>query len=155
MTVVVYTDASYDKEKDIAACGYCVLVNRKLIKHQVLFLSGLGKVSQAEILSIVKALEYSFLVNGVSKIIVNTDYESIVKRVRAKKGFEEFDATMEIIKEHDIEVQLNHVRAHKGDRFNTLVDRSCLYGLREYLEKQKIKDAGSKNKGWNRHKPWR
>lgn len=134
MTVVVYTDASYCERSDIAACGYVILVDGKMKKHDILFVRGLKKPSNAEIFSIVQALQYSFLINGVKSITVNTDHKPTVTRRKKKLIFKELDDTVELIREYSISVQFFHVKGHSNNYYNNLVDESCNQNLKSFLK---------------------
>jgi ribonuclease HI len=133
MTAVAYTDASYSSEKDISACGYVVLVDGKVINHEVLLVEGLKTPTNAEIFAVIKAAEYCFMINGVKNITINTDCKTIISRKRSRRHHMDLDETIAMIKEEGIGLNLVHVRGHKGNYFNNLVDESCLQNLRAYI----------------------
>lgn len=138
MTVVCYTDASYRKEFDIAACGYCMLVAGKMIRHEVKLVAGLGSPSNAEIFAITEAAQLAYLMEGVSKIFIRTDHESTVKRRKKRARFADLNITLDIIKESGIEIQIQHVKGHSTNHHNNLVDRHCRNNLRKYIKENGI-----------------
>lgn len=141
MTVVCYTDASYRHEYDIAACGFCVLVSGKIIKHEVKLVSGLKSPSNAEVFAITEAAQFAYLMEGVSKIYIRTDHESTVKRRKKRARFADLNATLEIIKESGIEIHIQHVKGHSTDWHNNLVDKQCRNNLRKYIRENGFCDT--------------
>lgn len=137
MNAVVYSDASYCHKTDIAACGFLVLYNGKMIKHIVYWVSGLKGSIHAEIYALTLGLQFAFLINGVSGISAFTDCKTIVNRRQIKERYRDLDITLRIIKAHQIYFNLHFVKGHATDRYNTMIDRSCNQQLKEYLSKHK------------------
>lgn len=135
MTVTCYTDASHNQYKDIAACGYCVLLEGKIVKHEVVLVEGLGSAGHGEVFAITKALQYAFLLKGVTGIIINTDYLPIITAKNKNKKIisQEFNETIDIIKEHDIWIRIKYVAAHQNSRLNNMIDESCRKQLRKVV----------------------
>lgn len=148
MVVLAYTDASYNPHINVAACGFCVLANGKMIKHEVTLVEGLGNSTEAEIFSVVLALQYAFLVKSVDSIFINTDCKTIVDMKNKKTLALELYETLEIIKEHKIGVTIQHVRAHGTNRMNNKVDRSCNKSLKQFI----IENGKEKQSRWNRRR---
>lgn len=69
MTAVVYTDASHDQRIKIATCGYCIVLDGKLIKHEVYLYENVRTNNDAETLAITIGLQQAFAIKGV-----NTDF---------------------------------------------------------------------------------
>lgn len=140
MTAVVYTDASHSLKAKTAACGFVVLVDNKIVKHAVTLVGNCLISGDAEMFSIVQALQYCFLLNGVLKIIVHTDYETAVKfkgkskRSRRFPFSQELKYTINIIRDHGIILEFNKVKAHADDKYNNLIDQSSRAELRKYLK---------------------
>jgi len=134
MTVVCYTDASYRKEYDIAACGYCVLVKGKMIKHSVVLVSDIGGPGHAEIYSIVQAAQFAFMLGGVKSIIIYTDYQAAVDGSRRGLRYKELKETMEMVRDFGVHIELNFVKAHSTCKHNNLVDKQCRHNLRKYIK---------------------
>ena len=84
MTVICYSDASYDLNTGIAVCGYCVIAGGKLIKHDNFIVEKTGNCGSAEVFAAMKCLEYAFLIPNVSNIILHTDYKNTVHWFAAK-----------------------------------------------------------------------
>lgn len=146
MEVTVYTDASHDRTNKIAACGYCILVNGVLVKHTVYFIGEIYKIDAAEAFAVELALQYAFLMEGVTGIKVFTDHLAIITRKKERNiRYSELDTTIEIINEHNIWVRFCHVKAHNGDKYNCLVDKSCNKALKEFRRKYE-----GETKRWNR-----
>ncbi len=134
MIVEVYTDASYNEKLDIASCGILVLVNKKIIKHEVVSLLGLGTVSNAEIWAVVHGLQYCFMVKDVSKIYAYTDHKTILTRRGKKLKYRDLDDTIEMIADWGIPLKLIHVYAHRNNFYNNKIDQSCRQELRKYVK---------------------
>lgn len=146
MTAIVYTDASHDSDRKIAACGHCILYgNRnKLIKHQVLLYENIHTPTNAECIAIVNGIQDAFMLKGVKVIVVNTDCKGISVALRsAKKGhkqlkkydaFNELKETIIVCEENGIEVFVNHIKGHNGHKYNTMIDTSCRTNLRKHLK---------------------
>jgi len=144
MTVVCYTDASYRKEYDIAACGYCVLVKGKMIKHEVLLVSEIGGPGQAEVYSIVQAAQFAFMMEGVKKILIHTDYKSAVDRKNRHRmnkkceRYKELKETIEMITDFGVQIELFFVKGHSTCKHNNIVDKGCRHNLRKYIKDNAI-----------------
>lgn len=145
MTAIVYSDASYSYKQDISACGFCVLVDGALVKHQVQLISGIGATHKAEIFALVCAIQFAFLLNGVTEIKAYTDYLSVITRKSKKLIYRDLDETLGMCLENGITVTIDHVKAHSGDEFNTLVDKSCHSNLKKYLYGKQKKRKGAYN----------
>ena len=83
MTAIVYTDASYSNSKLIAACGYCVLFDGVMVKHEVLLYENILTTLQAETISIIQGLLHSFMLKGITQINVHTDCLIIVEALNS------------------------------------------------------------------------
>lgn len=154
MTVVVYTDASYCSQTDVAACGYLILSNGRPIKHEVIFVSGLKTPTNAELFAVVSATQFSFLIKNVKNIIVNTDCKTLLhcRLHKTKKGrvdVSELVETIEIVKEYGVGFSMFFVRGHGGNKWNNKVDISCNLNLRTFLNKQNNEKSISRRTGHN------
>lgn len=137
MTATVYSDASFCYKTDVAACGFCAIVEGKLIKHQVQLVANLGTPAICEIFALTEAIQFAFLIPGVTKIVAFTDYEPILTRKKTRSKYEDLDITIEICRESGISVSICHVKGHSGDKYNTIVDKSCNKSLKKYLHGDK------------------
>lgn len=144
MVLQVYTDASFSWERDIAACGFVILKDQSVIKHQVVLLERIKTIYHAEFWSIYNALCNAYLVKNISDVFVYSDNVMAINacKSRPKKMkwgkqslFEDFYDLMGMFEEENINISFFKVKAHSGDRFNNMVDRSCLKHLREHLKK--------------------
>jgi ribonuclease HI len=133
MTVTLYTDASFDHHSKSAACGFCLLIAGKLVKHQVLLVGNVEKPCDAEIFAITQAIQCAFLLPGVTKISAHTDYLPILTRKKRRWRYAELDETLNMCAENNILVAITYVKAHSGDKYNTLVDVSCRQNLKKLL----------------------
>lgn len=152
MVLQVYTDASFSWEKDIAACGFVILKNKQIIKHQVVLLEKIKTIYHAEFWSIYNALCNAYLIKGVETVCIYSDSiqalsvcnERLSKSHRSAKTrkskwgkvdlFEDFWDLLAMFKEEKIRIQFYKVKAHSNNQFNNMVDRSCLKHLREHLK---------------------
>lgn len=145
MIVEVYSDASHCDKNNVAACGFAALSNGKLIKHEVMLLGNVRSVYLAEFKAAINGLQYGFLLDGVTKVILYTDCLSIVdyrKRMRSKrKSFYviEFIETIETILECGVEVECVYVKAHSDNKMNNFIDQSSRKELRMYLKTKQNK----------------
>lgn len=135
MTVTCYTDASFRADKNVAACGFCILSPKGTPRVQVYLVEGLKTIQDAEIYSVTQALQVAFLMERVTKIKVFTDSLTMItmKKSKNKHRQPEFYETCDIILEHGIELDICHVKAHSGDRHNTIVDQKCREILRKHI----------------------
>lgn len=163
MTVTCYTDASYSHEKNISACGFCVLVGGKMVKHEISLVEGLGGPGQSEVYAITAALQYAFLMEGVTGIILHTDFMPIITRRHDKKrtgnrrpklDYQDFYDTVEVIKEHNIWIRITYVNAHADNWVNNLVDEACRQNLRKVVSgKDKCNGKQSKRGKFRNYYP--
>lgn len=156
MTVTGYTDASHCDINDISACGYVLMSEDRMFKHEMYIVTGLEKSTNAEIFSIVQCLQYSFLINGVKRIAVYSDCKSIVNcvnRKRRRKELVELIETIDIIREYGISVGLYFVKSHASDWYNNFIDKSCIHNLRTFLKN--TNNEKSFFRSINRHDPVR
>lgn len=136
MTVLVYSDASYDHERDIAACGYIIKTRGKTIIQQTVYIvHGLKNISNAERWALTKGLQDTFMMRAVTRIRAYTDSLQIITTVKRKKDHDEYYDTLEMIKDDGISIVVNHVRAHANNKMNNKIDISCRAELRKYLKK--------------------
>ena len=152
MIVQVYSDTSHCEKTRIAACGFVALSDGKLIKHHVKLLSDVSGAYQGEFIAGTDALQYAFLLSGVTKIVLHTDCLALIiqsryanKRKRSKPMFiTEYIETIETINECGVEVECIYVEGHADDDMNNYIDQSVRYQLRNYIKTKHIN--GSKFK---------
>lgn len=135
MTIELYTDASYNNRFDISSCGFLVLADGKVIKHDVITILGLRNIGVAETWALTHGLQHCFMVKNVEKITAYTDHKTLITRVKRKLKYRELDDTIEMITDWGIELKINHVYAHKGNFYNNKVDNSCNKELKKYVRK--------------------
>lgn len=139
MNALAYTDASHCHITGLSACSFAVLVDGRMIKHEVVLIANCNRSGDAEVYAACLALQYSFLLPGVKRIQLNTDYLPLtwIRRTRRDKKHQntaEFLDTLEIIQDHGIVLSISHVKAHGNDKINNLVDKSSRTQLRKYLK---------------------
>lgn len=138
MTAVVYTDASHDHIRKIAACGYCIVVKGRLQKVEVYLYSHVQTTTHAETLAITAGMQNAFDIKGVKQIVINSDSRNALSNISAKRilydNQDVFD-TIEVFNQFSISFKFNHVRGHNGNKYNELVDYYCNTHLR-LLRKQ-------------------
>lgn len=136
MNATIYTDASHCEKNGISACGFCVLVGGKLIKHQVLVLEGIAHIAAAEIYAITTAMQWAYLLPGIKSAYVNTDCAMATSTKRTHGWLKDFRETIELFKESGIGITINWVRAHQNNHYNNLVDRHCNKALKIYVARK-------------------
>lgn len=129
MTAVVYTDASYSSRLDVAACGFVLLVDGRIVRHSVTLVEGLGKPSAAEHYAMVEGLQAAYMVRGVTEIKLKTDHKATVElmtkpRLRCKLP-KELKETIYMIIDDSILFFAYHVKAHASNKMNNKVDAAC------------------------------
>lgn len=147
MIVTAYTDGSHRYPEMVGACGFVAIVEGRMIKHQIVFIET-GSTFLCEFIAIINALQYSFLLNDVTRIIIRTDCRAAlhyairgVKRKKREAFFiTEFIDTLDIIREHSIEVGVEYVKAHSNDKYNTFIDSSARSQLKKYLNNKNHKN---------------
>lgn len=140
MIVTAYTDGSHRHWERVGACGFVAIVEGRIIKHEVVFIET-GSTFICEFIAIINALQYCFLLKDVTRIIIRTDLRAAtyyctrgVKRKKREAYFvTEFIDTLDIIREHNIEVSVEYVKAHSNDKYNTFIDSSARTQLRIFL----------------------
>lgn len=136
MKAQIYTDASYRSDLDISACGFVVFIDKEIIKHSVTLVSGLGGSGNAEVYSMVEALEFTYLIKEVSHIILKTDHQGTVLTRKHKRVTEPWK-TISKIKKHGVIVEVFYVKAHSKCDGNRLIDKSCRKELKKHLKLSK------------------
>lgn len=140
MTIVVYTDASYCNRKMVAACGYVLIIEGKMVKHTVVLAENVPTCTAAEFLSANLAIQEAYLHKGVTEIIIYTDCNTIITHrggmgSRSKFMADELAETMEMLQEDGITLTKKHVKGHNNNFYNEKVDRSCRNELRKLTAK--------------------
>lgn len=138
MTVIVYSDGSHCPRTKVAACGYVLLVDGKVIKHQVILLGDCSS-GDGEFYAAIVGLQEAYLQKGVTEIHLYVDYTGVIYfrngfRAKQKPLAKEFHETKLMIREDGIELKISHVKGHSTDKYNIKVDTSCRDHLRKYLK---------------------
>lgn len=147
MRVIAYTDASHCGVNKVSACGFIVLFNGKMIKHEITFLGDINSTQYAETFAIVNALQYCFLLDGVSEIKICTDclaavhcFNTMRRSLRKRRiVFNEMIDTLEEIMNFGIFVEMEKIKSHSGNKFNDFIDQSSRHQLKKYLKTQNEK----------------
>lgn len=138
MKIKIYTDASFDHSTKYAVVGYVVLVDGKLKKHILYDYAGILNPTHAELMAIIIALQDVFELYDPHKIILYSDClpafplrkkQTVVKQLSEYR--QDLDDTIEVIRDHGIEVGILHVAGHSNDKYNTMVDISVRRRIRE------------------------
>lgn len=137
MEAVVYSDASYCHKNDISACGFLVIQYQRIIKHQILIVSGLKTPTRADAWALTTGIQYAFLLDGVRHIAAYTDCIAVVRAKTYNKKYTDLTITIEIIQDHQISFKLHHVKGHSTNKYNIMIDKSCNSELRKYLNAMK------------------
>lgn len=140
MTLVCYTDASYCSSLNVGACGFTVYRAWQLIKHDILLVGNIGSIKYSEAFAMSAALQYCFLKEGITGILLFTDQIDARSRNdrKAKFQYKELNEVIDIIEEHGIWVEIKYTKAHTKDKFHNKVDKSCNTALREYRNEKGI-----------------
>jgi ribonuclease HI len=134
---VLYTDASFDFYFKISCCGYFLIYKDEPINLVSKEFNRIYNTTQAEEKAISIALQDAFLLPDVNKIIVYTDSEAALYKVKKNKFFyTDLGEVLEVIKEHNIEVDFRYIKGHNGDKYNEMVDNWCRNKLKEFRTKK-------------------
>lgn len=146
MIVNVYTDASYCDKTKIAACGFTVYSEGKMIKHSIVMMENVKNNNVAEAIAATEGISYCFLLDGVGLIYLHTDCLGIKDcKVPNKKGtrkpiyIREFVEIIDIINEYNVKVHVQFVKGHGSNQRHSFIDISVRRHLRHYLKPKKIK----------------
>ena len=142
MTVTVYTDASHCQRTDIAVCGFAIVVNDVLVRHQVVIISECKTSGDAEFYAATLGLQEAFMQKDVLNINLMVDFIAIcffknAYKAKKKPRAHEYSETIKMIVEEGIGLSVNHVKAHNKNVYNNKVDLSCRNTLRKYNNKIK------------------
>lgn len=135
----VYTDSSFDHNKNIAACGFVIISDSKCIKHQVFLIGGLKNSTHAEGYAIYLGVKESICFSP-NHIDIYTDCQTLVNRKKGgqkkkrKKTNPEWDIWIEVLKTSNITHSVKWIKGHSSNEFNIMVDKSCRKHLREYIK---------------------
>lgn len=134
--IIIYTDASYDQNSTVAACGFVILIDKKIHCHNVYLVSGIPKSSDAERYAIILALKDLPQTRMFDVVIVNTDHMACIHNLTIRKGGidTEFKKAVGRIKKKGVQILIKHVKGHSGNHFNSLVDKSCHKELRKFVK---------------------
>lgn len=136
--ILIYTDASCSYEKGISACGYVILRDGEMIKHEVLLVSNINTPDEAELFAICKALTVAYQLPLVRRITLNTDskniHEQYIQNPIAEK-FSNLDRWVKKIRNKGMKFEFNWVRGHGSNYHNNLIDNSCRKVLIAHLKK--------------------
>lgn len=135
--ILIYTDASCSYEKKISACGYVILRDGQMIKHEVLLVENVGTPDEAELYAICFALKLSYSMPMIRRITVNTDSLNIhTQWLRApdEERFTQLEKLRKKIQNKGILFAINYVKGHRQNRHNNLIDQSCRKILRTHLK---------------------
>lgn len=135
--ILIYTDASYSKDRKLAACGYVILRDGKMIKHEVLLLDNVVSIDDAELYAICFALKVAYSEQMVRRICVNTDSMNIHTqwlKYPEKDKFFQLEKLRKKIQNKGILFAMNYVKGHANNRHNNLIDQSCRKILRTHLK---------------------
>lgn len=136
--ILIYTDASYSNQKKLAACGYVILRDGHMVKHEVLLVGNISNVDEAEVYAICFAINVAYSMPMVRRICVNTDSKNVHARWVKRPDDPRFVHLGKLIKKiHNkgILFAINYVKGHANNRHNNLVDQSCRKILRTHLKK--------------------
>ena len=133
---VIYTDASYDKEMCVAACGFVLLRNRKIIRHNVYLVANVKNSGDAEAYAAKIALDRLPKIKAIDFVALNTDYIGLTKRNRGWAGVAlEFKQALQKIQNTGATVNVRYVIGHAENKYNCMIDKSCVTELRNYRKK--------------------
>jgi len=138
--VVVYTDASFSQDLHVAACGYCILLDEEMIKHEVTLYENVLTPTEAERLSIQDGIKSALGIKGVRAIVINTDCKTLSDECKASREKntknKELNDTILFINSINIGLTINYIRGHNGHTYNDFIDRSCRHHLRKLVKEK-------------------
>src|ERR1700753_3680265 len=109
MKVIVFTDASCDDKRKLAACGYVVLLNGILQSHTVYLLDNVTNSLEAEMQSVFLALKFlrsKIGIFGFDGIVVKTDCKLILRTDLRSRLYDDLQESIRYWKERMIPVYI-------------------------------------------------
>ncbi len=128
---IAYTDGSYRLPRNFGAAACIVLdgLDGKPL-YQWSEVSRYSTSNRQELAAIIHALLH---VPAGSSVLVRSDSENGIAQlsgqVRSKKDFDLVQLFRKVKKERALQVQLEWIRSHSGDRWNDHVDELCMEAL--------------------------
>ena len=148
----IYTDGSYEKEKDIG--GWSMII----ADHQGLKLkSGIKRGTtnnQMELIAVLKALEYAvrkhladieiitdsmYVLNGIQKYAEVWKQNNWIglsgEQIKYRSEWEGILIMLDSLKENNFTVKFSKVKSHNGNSLNELADVKAREAIKAYKEK--------------------
>lgn len=148
----IYTDGSWNKEKDIG--GWAIVI----ADHQGIKLKSGSKKgttnNQMELMAVLNALEYAvrkhlkdieiitdsmYVLNGVKKYVDTWKANNWVglsgDEIKYKSQWEGILIMLESLKENNFSVKFSKVKGHDGNSLNELADLKARKAIKAYKEK--------------------
>ena len=128
---IAYTDGSYLVPKNFGAAA-CIVLDGECsgILYSWSEVSRYSTSNRQELAGIVHALLHT---PPGSSVLVRSDSENGIAQlsgqVRSKKDFDLVQLFRKVKKERALQVQLEWIRSHSGDRWNDHVDELCMEAL--------------------------
>lgn len=119
------------------------MVEERTIKHTAEVMEGISDIGVAESYAMAQGLQWTFMLQSVKCVVAYTDRQSLVNlsmtkkiRLHTRKRHKEYLETIAMFQESGIQLTINYVKGHSGDKYNTMVDKSCSKFLKTYLKKK-------------------
>ena len=143
MKVTIYTDASSNQYKSISACGYILLKNGRILKHEITLVDEMKCSHEAECYAVFLSLIECFKFKNITQVNINSDNLMVIHTLRGKlkntklagnKYFIMLQECMETYKQLNIALKVYKVKAHSNNEMNNKVDSSVRIELRKHLK---------------------
>lgn len=143
--IIIYTDGAYFDIGDIGVCSYVILDSKENIIDQASFTTpkNLNSSRQiaSELLGIQNALE-ACVARGFKNIEIYVDYVGLQHwfdgswRIKSPIVGRIVGDLKNLIEKHGLSVNIRHVEAHSGDKWNNKVDRMCQIKYNEIMRRK-------------------
>lgn len=148
----IYTDGSWDKEKDVGGWAF-VVVDNKGLKLKKGSKKGTTN-NQMELIAVLNALEYAvrkqlreveiltdsmYVLNGIEKYVETWEANNWMglsgEKIKYKSQWKRILFTLDKIKKNNFSVKFSKIKGHSGNSLNELADILAREAIKAYKEK--------------------
>ncbi len=133
--MTIYTDGSYSNQTNVLGYAFCVVEDHTVQQFSDAFVLKRGSSTIAEIIAVIKSLEYCKK-NGIENPVIVHDYNELPflafgYRKSPPSMYSFVRQLQELTKK--VKPRFRKVEAHKDDEYNNLVDRLAKESMRKFV----------------------
>lgn len=148
----IYTDGSWNKEKDVGGWAF-VIADHKGLKFKKGSKKGTTN-NQMELIAVLNALEYAvrkqlreveiltdsmYVLNGIEKYVETWEANNWMglsgEKIKYKSQWKRILFTLDKIKKNNFSVKFSKIKGHSGNSLNELADILAREAIKAYKEK--------------------